>query len=294
MADVLAQRFSQLAEYIDQHLHEPLTLEQLSAWACLSKFHVHRQFRATFGLSLGDYIKQLRFKRAAQALVFRQQRSVLDIALEAGYDSGEAFARAFKQFCGQSPSQFRAAPDWETWQQQELQLTQLRQKLMSPPNQNGQPDYRVEVIDFPRIAIGLLVHRGAPANLGQSLQRFIAWRKANGLSPKLSRTFNLLYDDPASTPPADFRLGLGAALKGELPGGDELIEAAEIPPGRVARLRISGGDERLEPALLYLYRDWLPTSGERLRDYPLFLERIRFFPDVPAAEAVVDIFVPLE
>lgn len=298
MADLLPQRFGQLAEYIDRHLDEPLTLTQLSAQVCLSRFHFHRQFSAAFGLSLGDYIKQLRFKRAAHALVYRPQRQVLDIALEAGYDSGEAFARAFKQFSGQSPSQFRAAPNWEHWQQQDRQLNQLRQKLM-----NAKPDYAVTIADFPRTAIGLLIHRGAPARLGQTLQRFIAWRKTHGLSPRVSRTFNLLYDDPASTPPAEFRLGLGAEIKGPLPGGDVLlplpggevlIEAGEIPAGRVARLCITGGDEQLEPALDYLYRDWLPASGENLRDFPLFLERIRFFPDVPAAEAELAIYLPLE
>lgn len=154
-------------------------------------------------------------------------------------------------------------------------------------------NYRVEVTDFPLTPIGLFIHRGPQASLGQSIQRFIAWRKANGLSPKVSRTFNLLYDDPATTPPAEFRLGLGAGVKGEVPGGDDEIQSAEIPAGRVARLRVIGGDEQLEPALLYLYRDWLPNSGESLRDFPLFLERIRFFPDVPAAEAELDIFLPL-
>ena len=73
-----------------------------------------------------------------------------------------------------------------------------------------------------------------------------------------------------------------------------MIEAGEIPAGQVARLCITGGDEQLEPALDYLYRDWLPASGENLRDFPLFLERIRFFPDVPAAEAELAIYLPLE
>jgi AraC family transcriptional regulator len=45
--------------------------------------------------------------------------------------------------------------------------------------------------------------------------------------------------------------------------------------------------------VIYLYAEWLPNSGEELRDYPLYFQRIRFFPDVPEHEAVTDIFLPL-
>lgn len=40
-------------------------------------------------------------------------------------------------------------------------------------------------------------------------------------------------------------------------------------------------------------RQWLPQSGEAPRDFPLFLERLTCFPDVPEHEAVVDIYLPL-
>jgi AraC family transcriptional regulator len=45
---------------------------------------------------------------------------------------------------------------------------------------------------------------------------------------------------------------------------------------------------------MHLYASWLPTSGEELRDFPLFMQRLKFFPDVPDSEAQTDIYLPLK
>ena len=45
---------------------------------------------------------------------------------------------------------------------------------------------------------------------------------------------------------------------------------------------------------MHLYAHWLPTSGEELRDFPLFMQRVKFFPDVPDGEAETDIYLPLK
>ena len=67
-----------------------------------------------------------------------------------------------------------------------------------------------------------------------------------------------------------------------------------IPGGRVATLRILGtAGEYLKPAMLFLDRDWLPISGEELRDVPLCCQRVKFFPLVSAHGAPTDLFLPL-
>jgi AraC family transcriptional regulator len=66
-----------------------------------------------------------------------------------------------------------------------------------------------------------------------------------------------------------------------------------IPGGRCAVLRHVGSDDTLGEAIQYLYSTWLPASGEEPRDFPLYLQRIRFFPDVPEREAILDVFLPL-
>jgi len=66
-----------------------------------------------------------------------------------------------------------------------------------------------------------------------------------------------------------------------------------IPAGRCALLRHVGSDDQLGRSIRHLYSSWLPTSGEDLRDYPLYLRRVAFFPDVPDSEAITDIYLPL-
>ena len=68
----------------------------MSRIAAFSKFHFHRQFSATFELSFHRYVQLARLKRASQQLAHSGDQSITDIALEAGYEAPDAFARAFR------------------------------------------------------------------------------------------------------------------------------------------------------------------------------------------------------
>src|SRR6185295_17372846 len=97
------QQLNRVIEFIGKHLDENLTLTQLSDIACFSKYHFHRLFTAYTGLSLQQYIRWLRLKRAAHQLIVDKSQSIINIAINAGFESHEAFSRAFKQTCGLTP-----------------------------------------------------------------------------------------------------------------------------------------------------------------------------------------------
>jgi AraC family transcriptional regulator len=141
--------------------------------------------------------------------------------------------------------------------------------------------------------VALLEHRGSPLRLGDSIRSFIEWRKANRLPPKRSATFNLVYNDPDETPPEQYRFGLCAATEHDIGPNDSGIAEFFIPGGRCAVLRHVGPDDRLGHCIMHLYSRWLPDSGEELRDFPLFMQRVAFFPDVPDSDAITDIHLPL-
>lgn len=142
--------------------------------------------------------------------------------------------------------------------------------------------------------IAVLEHRGDPDTLDATIQRFIAWRKAAGLSPQNSSTFNIWYSERRPADPADYRMDLCVGLAPDHPIEDrgEGVRAGEIPGGRCAVLRVTDDTHNLEPAALYLYRDWLPASGEEMRDFPIYCQR--FFPDDPSKGAAADLFLPLK
>jgi AraC family transcriptional regulator len=282
-------RFRKVFDYIDAHLDEPMSVEALSDVAAFSKFHFHRQFTELFGVSLYSYIQLCRLKRASYQLAFRDTR-IVAIAMASGYEGPEAFARAFRRNFGQSPSQFRRQPRWSSWLETYQPLSELRQKHMSNTYQCDQ----VSIDTVQDIPVAVLEHRGDPQRLGDSIRRFIAWRKQNQLPPRSSATFNIFYDDPATTEPAAFRMDLCAAIAHEVQPNDFGIMTKMIPGGRCAVLRHVGSDENLGAALKFLYMQWLPQSGEEPRDFPLYVQRLKFFPEVPEHEAVTDAFLPLK
>lgn len=282
-------RMQRVLDHIDRHLDDDLDLEAMSDVAAFSKYHFHRQFTATFGLSVHRYVQLARMKRASYRLAYDAQ-SVTDIAMDAGYDAPDAFARAFRQRFGQSPSSFRKSPDWEPWLAAFGPLDNARSKLMQTtftPND-------VTIRDVTTTPVAIMQHRGDPATIGATIQRFIAWRKASGLSRRTSPTFNVFHSDPRTTPPDEYRLDLCVGTDRAIEVNGEQIEAGTIPGGRCAVLRVVGNTDNLEPAALYLYRDWLPASGEEAGDFPLYCQRLSFFPEVPEHEAVAELFLPLK
>lgn len=289
LTDAYMQRFRRVLEHVDAHLDEDLSVDRLSAVAAFSKYHFHRQFSLLFGVAVHHYVQLVRMKRAAHQLVFRGDQRIIDVALAARYESHEAFTRAFKKFFEQTPTEFREHPQWDHWQRLYEPLTRLRSEHMKP---NHRPD-DVTIIEFPPTEVGVLEHRGDPRRLGESIRKFIEWRKQNQLHPRVSATFNLLYDDPAETPPESFRLGLCAATTRPVADNPFGIVGSAIPGGRCAVLRHVGSDDTLGETVRFLYSSWLPASGEELRDFPLYVQRVRFFPDVPEQEAISDVFLPL-
>ncbi|WDD97471.1 AraC family transcriptional regulator [Thalassomonas actiniarum] len=283
------QRLQQTLSYIGSHLQDELTVDSLSRQANLSKYHFHRLFSLTFGITPADYIRLQRLKRASYQLAYRSEIRILDIALENGYQSAEAFSRAFKTSFGQSPSSFRKLPQWQPWFDKYRALTLLREQIMK----QKPGEIAVNTVFFAKRQVAVLEHRGAPELLGHSIAKFISWRKANNLPPKVSETFNLVYDDPHACEGQDFRFDLCAGVTGEVEENAAGVKLKEIPEGRCAVFRHIGPDENLRAGIEYLYGPWLEQSGEQLRDFPLFFQRVSFFPEVAEQEMITDVFLPL-
>ncbi len=92
--------------FIEQHLTEKLDLDIVASAVHYSKYHLHRMFTNTVGLTIHDYVQRRQLTEAAKLLVF-SEKSIMDIALEAGYESQQAFTDIFKAMYKQSPNQFR-------------------------------------------------------------------------------------------------------------------------------------------------------------------------------------------
>lgn len=281
-------RMLRVLDYIDRTLDGDLSLATLSGVAAFSMHHFHRQFSALFGLPVHRYVQLVRMRRASYHLAFDDDTSVTEIALDVGYEAPDSFARAFRERVGQGPSAFRKSPDWDQWLAAFGPLIEARSRQMT----RYSPD-AVVIRDFPPTPVAVLEHRGDPDKVYETVQRFVSWRRSVGLTRGRNATFTIFHSDPRTTPADAFRLDLCAATERPVDPNRAGVRTGLIPGGRCAVLRVTGDADNLEAPALFLYRDWLPASGEETRDYPLFCQRISFYPDVAEHETVTDLFLPI-
>lgn len=100
------KRIQPALAYAASHLDEDVSLATLARQAGLSVFHLQRAFSTAAGETPKQFTLRLRLGRAAAMLLTRDD-SVLDIALECGFQSHEVFCRAFRRRFGISPSVYR-------------------------------------------------------------------------------------------------------------------------------------------------------------------------------------------
>ena len=93
-------------DYIENNLSNKLDLEKISEAVHYSKYHLHRLFSDTVGMTIHDYVGRRQLTEAAKLLVF-SDRPIIEIAFICGYESQQAFSLAFKSMYKISPAQYR-------------------------------------------------------------------------------------------------------------------------------------------------------------------------------------------
>jgi AraC-like DNA-binding protein len=93
-------------DHVDRHFADPLELEAVARVAGLSKFHFHRLFRATYGITPAAYLSQRRVERA-QDLLRATNLSVTEVCNAVGFTSLGSFSSRFKEIVGETPRQFQ-------------------------------------------------------------------------------------------------------------------------------------------------------------------------------------------
>lgn len=150
----------------------------------------------------------------------------------------------------------------------------------------------VKIVNFPETPIAALEHRGPPVTEHQSVLKFVAWRKANGLAPPQHRSYGIHYNDPFSVAPEDYRVDMATNFDGEVASNDYGVVNKTIPACRCAVARHHGSRQNVTTAA-WLALEWLPASGEEPGSFPLFFHYINVGPDVREEEMLTDVYLPL-
>jgi AraC family transcriptional regulator len=102
----MLKQLQRVLAFAASHLDEDVSLAALAGQAGLSEFHLHRIFSAAAGETPKQFTLRLRLGRAS-AMLLATDQSVLNVALACGFQSHEAFCRAFRRRFGTSPSGYR-------------------------------------------------------------------------------------------------------------------------------------------------------------------------------------------
>ena len=111
--------------HIDEHLFEPLTVEDLAEVADLSPFHFSRLFTAIVGESVMSYVRRRRLAIAAMRLVKVPETRLIDLAFDCGFESQEAFTRAFRRTLGMTPGELKRRGGIDHFDEVEKHMTAI-------------------------------------------------------------------------------------------------------------------------------------------------------------------------
>ncbi|KAA3611734.1 MAG: AraC family transcriptional regulator [Planctomycetota bacterium] len=260
-------RILQVLLYVQTHLDEALDLEALARKAYYSPYHFHRIFSSLVGESLKEHIRRLRLERAALQLI-RTDRPVTSIAFQAGYETHEAFTRAFKRHFELAPKPYR----------EENRLPAM------PPTPSGvhfDPDrnltgfqvqrigrpMEVRVEHLPEREVAFVRHTGPYSEVSGAWQKLMAWLASKGVIFHLQGTLAVVYDDPTITASEHIRYD-ACALLAQVPEGEGEFGRQTIAAGRYAIGTHVGPYEELGQSYSWLSGPWLLESGEMPADRP--------------------------
>ncbi len=247
-------------EYIEINLTEEMDYTKIAQAACCSEYHFSRMFSSMAGITLSEYIRRRRLTLAA----FELQKSdihVVDTAVKYGYDSADAFSRAFKKLHGITPSEAREkGSQLKAFPRMSFQISIIGDSEM---------DYRIENLDFQLRIVG----KKKTANTSMATQMIPElWTEARE-DGFLQTLIDMSWEKPqckmegilgicgkdSDIREEEFDYFMGARYAGEIPAGmEELI----IPPATWAVL------PNVTDAWKRLYSEWIPTSGYELANLP--------------------------
>lgn len=278
--------------YIESHLGSDIKVENVARAAGYSYYHLNRQFTAILGESVGSYIKKRRLADASKKLLYTD-RKIIDIAMENGFDSPEAFSRAFKAIYKVSPQAYRKNRLDTFMGSKERLDTGLLDHLAS--NITVHP----KIMELTEIKVAGL--RGETTLRDNRLRDL--WNRANSLYKEIpnripgGRAFGIceacaehtLYtmnDDMLFTEVAGIEVSSFDGLK-------EPFAEKIIPGGRYAVFTHRGTLQMLPQTFDYIWGTWFLSTKEELdwrEDFELYDERFLGY-DHPDSE--VDLYIPI-
>lgn len=269
-----------IIEYITNNLGEELDLTILAEKANFSPFHFHRIMKAFLGEPLGTFIVRLKVETAARLLRYTDL-PVQDIAYRLGYDVPSSLSKAFKLFYNISPIEFRNNKNYT---------------IMKPLSLSGKLELKAPKIGdvgIENIIYIQLTGEYASLDFCGAWNKLWNYVKENDLFSEGMEHLCFYYDDPRITESNKLRTDVCLTIhKQALAKGE--VGAKQIGGGRYAVFHYVGAYENLGQVYDTIFRSWLPDSGYKMRDTPVYEKYLNNPNNTPSDKLETEIYVPVE
>jgi len=285
--DSANDRFKDVIAGIEQRLDQRLTLAQVAARAGLSPFHFSRLFTARMGRSVMAHVRARRLVRGARRLCDEPDLQLVDLAFDCGFDSQEAFTRAFKRVFGVSPGRFRSG----------FAVDPLEGRYpMTVPPQAASVVRLPELVTLPTFHVAGPARRFDEATKAEIPQLWGALIRALPFAGQVRSwaTYGVVSSVDAGEGGFQYLAGVGVEPDCVPPPG---FATMEIRAATYAVFRITLDGSALHPqlrqAMAAVWGELLPASGLTAAGGPDFeLYDGRFDPLKPGS--VIDLHVPVQ
>ena len=280
-------------------LDQALELDALARAAACSMFHFHRIFKGMVGETPLQLHRRLRLERAAHELM-HGERPVTAIAFAAGYDSHEGFTRAFQGRYGHAPSSWRELARERHFHSTRLPTrTGIHYEVGGPSADKltlitpGGPIMNVDIVTTDALRVATLRHTGPYHLIGDTFTALHGKVAPLDLYARPGTfTVAIYHDDQDQTPSSELRSDAGIIVPDDLELPDGLTEVTTTG-GRYARWTHTGSYASLGDAWARFMGEWLPASGERMREGTCY-ELYRNSPaHTPEDELVTELYVAI-
>jgi len=292
------RRIHKVQDYIENHIDQRLSIEELSNAAGFSKYHFSRIFQSIVYESLGYYVNRIRMEKSLFLLAHRQDKNITDIAYELGFTDSAIFSRAFKNYYGISPREYRKEYS------KNCKVIFLISEYDKDATMKEKADYhfpvtgKIDLINLEELKLVYVRHTGTYETLAKEyarlLQRlFMQAEKQYLLEEGQNKVLAIYHDNPEFSDKNQFRTSLCLTIPNHLkPSEREGLEIMNLVGGLYAVGHFEIMPDQYSDAWNYIYQEWITGSGYIPRDsYPF--EMYMNAPG-PGDKHIVDIYVPIE
>ncbi|MFD0964656.1 AraC family transcriptional regulator [Pseudofulvibacter geojedonensis] len=287
------KRVNDVFTYIDNHLENDLSLNDLSRIAHFSPYHFHRIFKVIAHEPLQVYINRKRIEKAAGLLFRNQNLSISEIYLQCGFASAAAFNKVFKKFYAVSPSEFRKknpnkySKIGQVNNNKEQYLRNLEQ-LIRWRDMNS----TIEIKQVSELHFATLTVIGSQ-NLQTAFPKLMGWAGPKGLLANPNFKMGTIFYDSFKVTPAD-KVRMKACLLVDNPIESENdIEVISLAPQKCIVGSFEIGIEEFEKTWTSLFM-WMNVNEHKIADKQPFEIYHNNFNDHPEKKCRVDMYIPIQ